>query len=132
MFSKQAIKAAIEAGLLTIDPFDERQIETAHINLHLASPAGTELVIAPKGFVVAQTLERITLAERLCALVEGRATLAKQGLSVEQSSTFVEPGTDNQLTLELFNAGDKEIRLRAGQEIAKLFVLRVIDSIEGH
>jgi len=128
MFSKQAIQTAIQKQLLMIEPFDENQIEKAHINLHIELP-DEQLVIAPKGFVLASTVEKITLAESLCGRVEGKASLAKLGLSVEQSSTFLEPGTDNKITLELFNASDKEVIVRVGQEIAKMFVMKVVDEI---
>ncbi len=125
MFSKQAILEAINKGALKISPFTQDQVETAHINLH----AKEELRIPAKGFVITQTTEKITLSSKLCGLVEGRASLAKQGISVEQSSTLVEPGTDNALTLEVFNASDNEIRLQSGQEIAKLVILPLIDKI---
>jgi deoxycytidine triphosphate deaminase len=62
-------------------------------------------------------------------MVEGRASLAKQGISVEQSSTFVEPSSDNQITLEIFNASDADVDLAAGQVIAKLFILKVVEDI---
>jgi deoxycytidine triphosphate deaminase len=50
-------------------------------------------------------------------------------VSVEQSSTFVEPGSDNQMVLEIYNAGSKEVTLQTGQPIAKLFLMRVVDSL---
>ncbi len=128
MFSKKAIFKAIETGLLQIDPFVETQVESAHINLHLSDKPSI-LTIPAKGFVLAQTQEKLTLGQSICALVEGRASLAKRGVSIEQSSTFVEPGTDNTITLEIFNASDQPVELKAGDEIAKLFLLKVVDEI---
>ncbi|MBI2798372.1 hypothetical protein HYX70_03715 [Candidatus Saccharibacteria bacterium] len=125
MFSKKAILQAVSKGLLKFEPFDKSQIESAHINFHLSD----SLKIQPKGFAVAKTIEKITLSGNICGIIEGRATLAKQGISVEQSSTFIEPGSDNQITLEIFNASDKRVELKAGQEIAKIFILKVVDNI---
>lgn len=118
----------MDRGLLQISPFDESQIESAHINLHLSGDT-SKVIIPAKGFVLAQTAEKLTLADSICGLVEGRASLAKKGISVEQSSTFVEPGTDNTITLEIFNASDGEVVINPGDEIAKLFILKVIDDI---
>lgn len=128
MFSKKAILKAMDRGLLQISPFDESQIESAHINLHLSGDIA-KVIIPAKGFVLAQTADKLTLADSICGLVEGRASLAKKGISVEQSSTFVEPGTDNTITLEIFNASDDEVVINPGDEIAKLFILKVIDDI---
>lgn len=128
MFSKKAILKAIDMGLLKISPFEESQVELAHINLHL-SDGEAKVAIPAKGFVLAQTAEKLTFADSICGLVEGRASLAKKGISIEQSSTFVEPGTDNTITLEIFNASDGEVVLKSGSEIAKLFILKVVDDI---
>jgi deoxycytidine triphosphate deaminase len=125
MLSKQAIYKAIEQKLLTIAPFDRESVEAAHVNLHLAAAA----TIKPKGFVIGATREKITLSNKLCGQVEGKAGLAKQGISIEQSSHFLEPSTDNVLTLEMFNASDEAVTLEAGQEIAKLFILKIEDEI---
>jgi deoxycytidine triphosphate deaminase len=126
MFSKQAIKAALERELLKISPFHEGQIENAHINLHISGKS--DLTISAKEFVLAKTAEKVTFAKSICGFVEGRASLAKLGLSVEQSSTFIEPESNNQITLEIFNASDKEVTIEAGQEIAKMFIMKVIDT----
>ncbi|OVE78630.1 hypothetical protein BVY00_02320, partial [bacterium G20] len=76
ILSKQAIKQAIREGKLSIAPFEESQIDFAHIDLHLEEKI---LIIKSKGFVLAKTKEKISLSDDLCGFIEGRATLAKQG-----------------------------------------------------
>ncbi|HSX30904.1 MAG TPA: hypothetical protein VLE99_03235 [Candidatus Saccharimonadales bacterium] len=127
ILSGKAIRLALEKDLLKIDPFDEAHIQPAHVDLHLGGE--TALEVPAKGFVAAQTKEKITLANNLCGFMEGRAGLAKQGLSVEQSSTFIEPGSDNHLTLEIFNASDTPCTLQPGQPIAKLYLAKITDEI---
>jgi len=128
IFSKQAIQQVIRQKKLIISPFTEEQIEAAHINLHLSTPDGKPLVMKPKSFMTAKTKEKIALSKDLCAFIEGRASVAKQGISVEQSSTFIEPGSNNHMVLEMFNASDDTVELRDGQEIAKMFVMAVVNS----
>lgn len=131
IFSSKAIKSAIEAGALSIEPYDENAIKHAHVDLHFEVPGGNkEITIPARGFQLAKTLEKITTDQRTCAFMEGRASLAKQGISIEQSSTFIEPGSDNQMTLEIFNASDKDVVLTSNQPIAKMFVMRVVDHFE--
>jgi dCTP deaminase len=128
IFSKRAILQAMQQGKLAITPFNEEHIEAAHINLHLCLEGDTKsMTIEPRGFITARTIEKLTFSADLCGFMEGRASLAKLGVSVEQSSTFIEPGTDGQMTLEIFNASDTAIQLVAGQPVAKLFIVAVVE-----
>ncbi len=127
-----AIKKAMARGNIAIDPFVEDQIEQAHVNLHLGEMTGMGEValVAPKAFVLARTLEKVTLPANICGLIEGRASLAKRGISVEQSSKFIEPGSNNQMVLEIFNASDQPVELKIGQPIAKMLLCHITDDIE--
>jgi deoxycytidine triphosphate deaminase len=126
MLSKSAIKQAIDRGLLKIEPFDEAQLQSAHIDLHLD---GQTISVAPSQFALAKTSEKVTLSSELSGLIDGKAGLAKQGVSIHQSSSYCEPTTNNQITLEIFNASNKMITLAGGQPIAKLLVFRLIDTL---
>ena len=79
ILSKQAIQEAMQKGLIKITPFNEQQIENAHINLHLSGKE--KLRIAPQQFVLTSTTETIRFASTICGFVEGRASLAKLGIS---------------------------------------------------
>lgn len=127
MLSNTAIKQAIERGLLAVTPFSDSQIDRAHIDLYLDSVNNLE--VPAKTFLTALTREKVTIGESLCAIVEGRAALAKKGISVEQSSTFCEPGTDNKLTLEIFNASDADVTLDLSKPIAKMFIMKLEENL---
>lgn len=133
VLSRNAIEEAISRGIIGIKPFRGEQLEAAHINLHLARASSMDdrgqLTIEAGGFLTAHTLEKITLPGTLCGFIEGRSKLAQQGISVEQSSTFVEPGSDNTLVLEIYNASNREVQLQYGQKIAKLIVMKIVDKL---
>lgn len=132
MLSGEAIKKGVEKGVIGIQPFSPEQVEAAHVNLHLgvhSDATDNILSIPPKGFVVAQTLEKVALPSHICGLIEGRSKLAQQGLSVEQSSTLIEPGSNATMALELFNASDATIRLFIGQKIAKMVLFKIVDDL---
>lgn len=129
VISGNAIRRGISDGVIGITPFTESQVEAAHVNLHLGGDIKGGVSIPPKGFIVARTKEKITLPMNVCGLIEGRSKLAQQGISVEQSSTLIEPGSDNTMALEIFNASDREIHLLEGQKIAKMVLLKITDEI---
>ena len=132
VLSGEAIKSGIDRGVIGITPFSEDQVEHAHVNLHLGSvdgADGSQYTVEPKCFVVARTRERVRLPATLCGLIEGRSKLAQQGISVEQSSKFIEPGSDNTMALEIFNASDTPIELKIGQKIAKMMILKITQEI---
>lgn len=125
VLSSAAIRQAIERGIISIEPFKDGQLDRAHADLHLEDlPGGKPVVtLAPKSFTIVHTRERLTLASTVCGFFDGRASLAQQGISVHQASMFAEPGTDNVLTLEVFNAGDASYTLEGGQKIGKIIFM---------
>ena len=68
-------------------------------------------VIEPTEFVLAQTLERITIPNHLIAMVEGRSSYARAGLSMHQTAPWIQPGWNGQITLEIRNSGPWKIEL---------------------
>lgn len=121
VLSRKAIIELLDKRLIGITPFDESQVEAVHVNLHLEDQPedNSILVIEPKQFIVARTKESIRLPQTICGIVEGRSKLAQQGISVEQSSTLIEPGSDNTLALEILNASDQRVVLDGGSEDSK-------------
>lgn len=63
-------------------------------------------------FVLALTYERIQMPRHLIALVEGRSTYARVGLSMHQTAPWIQPGWGGQITLEIRNSGPLEIALQ--------------------
>ena len=61
--------------------------------------------IEPRGFVLAQTLERVALPNDLMGLVEGRSSWARVGLSVHLTAPKIDPGFNGTITLEIANMG---------------------------
>lgn len=68
-------------------------------------------VIDPEEFILALTHERITMPRNLIAMVEGRSTYARVGLSMHQTAPWIQPGWSGQITLEIRNSGPLKIAL---------------------
>ncbi len=80
---------------------------------------GNEITIPPHSFLLATTQEYIKLPNNITAFVEGRSSIGRIGLFI-QNAGWVDPGFEGQITLELYNANSLPIRLEAGRRICQL------------
>ena len=131
---------------LVVKPLDKLQIQPASIDIRLGNTfclldheknatikLGDKLdyktlfqdkyVLLPGEFVLASSMEYVELPLDLAALVEGRSSLGRIGLSV-QNAAWVEPGFTGEITLELFNASKYAIELRSGYKIGQLIFVK--------
>lgn len=81
------------------------------------------VVIYPGEFMLATTMERLTIPTDMMALVVGRSSIARIGLSVEIAGD-IDPGFDGHITLELFNESPNAIVLKPGYEICQVIFLQ--------
>ncbi len=79
-------------------------------------------VLGPDALVIATTLERISLSDRLAARVEGKSSLARLGISVHLTAPKVDPGFSNYITLEIKNSGPHRVALSPMMTIATLIL----------
>jgi len=68
-------------------------------------------ILEPGEFILAQTYEHIYMPRNLIAMVEGRSTYARVGLSMHQTAPWIQPGWDGHITLEIRNSGQFKIEL---------------------
>jgi dCTP deaminase len=68
-------------------------------------------VLEPEEFVLALTYERIWIPRNLIAMVEGRSTYARAGLTMHQTAPWLQPGWNGHITLEIRNSGPLRIDL---------------------
>ena len=86
---------------------------------------GEAFVLHPGEFVLAATLERVTLPAQLLARVEGKSSLGRLGLQVHATAGVIDPGFDGQITLELSNVASLPVLLWPGMPVAQLVVDRL-------
>ncbi|MDE7253998.1 MAG: dCTP deaminase [Acetatifactor sp.] len=147
ILSDKTIRSLIEEGTLVIDPVEPGQIQPASIDIRLGntfsivedSSAGIvtldkpiaykeikaeRYLLLPGQFVLATTMEYIKLSNDLTAFVEGRSSLGRMGLFI-QNAGWVDPGFAGEITLELYNANRCAIELQAGRRIGQLVFARM-------
>ena len=85
----------------------------------------SKYVLGPHEFVLATTREYFKLPKNLSAFVEGRSSIGRTGLCV-QNAGWVDPGFEGEITLELFNSSNRPIVLREGQRLGQLVFARMM------
>ena len=78
----------------------------------------------PGQFILATTMEYFILPNDLTAFVEGRSSLGRMGLFI-QNAGWVDPGFQGEITLELFNANRCAIKLQTGRRVGQLVFARM-------
>lgn len=76
------------------------------------------IVLPPKKFVLASTIEYFVMPNYIAAEVKDKSTWARRGLSL--FNTFIDPGWEGYLTLELVNNSEDVLTIKQGMPIAQI------------
>jgi len=98
--------------------------------IHYKETTAPSFMIPAHGFVLARTREVVKISDKLAAFVEGRSSVGRLGLFVENAG-WVDPGFHGSITLELYNALSVPILLHAGMRVCQLVVCRMDGDTEG-
>jgi len=120
-----------ESGIAFV-PDEKSNISTTLKNLYRPEPIspGHPRRLNPGEFILGSTMERVTLPaveNCLAARVEGRSSLARQGLIVHFTAPTIHTGFNGTITLEIINWGKLPIMLTPGMRICQL----IIETVEG-
>lgn len=151
ILSDHTIKRLLGTGELVIAPLDPRQIEPASVDLRLGNTfltpksksgicslseapeydevTASEFIVPTRGFVLATTMEVVKLPNYLTAFVEGRSSVGRLGLFI-QNAGWVDPGFEGAITLELYNANNSPMRIEAGRRICQLVLAQADREVE--
>ena len=81
---------------------------------------GCPFIIQPREFVIAVTMETITLANDLMGRLDGRSSLGRLGLVVHSTAARFDPGWTGKAVMEFGNLGIRPIILYAGMRICAM------------
>jgi dCTP deaminase len=142
ILSDRTLRTMISTGDLVVKPLTEESIQPASIDCRLGSHflivdnfnmttidldseikyrefEGDEITLPPHTFLLATTMEWVKLPSDLTAFVEGRSSIGRLGLFI-QNAGWVDPGFEGKITLELYNANSLPIQIRAGRRVCQL------------
>ena len=109
-----------------IDPSIRQDDLTAPVEVDEDQP----FVLHPGEFVLASTLEVITLGDQLAGRLEGKSSLGRLGLLTHSTAGFIDPGFSGHVTLELSNVANLPITLWPGMKIGQLCIFRLSSPAE--
>ncbi len=116
--SDREITAAIKTGQIEIRPSIAR-LNPAGVDLSI----DRDLTLKPGRHTLAASVERVELSRKFLGILHIRSSLAREG--VIASLALVDPGFRGQLTVSLYNAGDRQVKLRKGERFIQLSLLRL-------
>lgn len=142
ILSDKTILKKLKEKELMIEPLSQLQLQPASVDLRLSNhfltvdekvvplikidkPADYKefcrdtIIIPPQSFVLGSALEWIRLPNNMTAFVEGRSSIGRLGLFI-QNAGWVDPGFEGHITLELYNVNRVPIELKAGMRICQL------------
>jgi len=158
LLSDRDLLMELKSGQLELDPFEPELVQPSSIDVRLdrlfrvfnnhlythIDPAqrqddlttlvevedGEPFVLHPGEFVLASTLEVITLGDQLAGRLEGKSSLGRLGLLTHSTAGFIDPGFSGHVTLELSNVATLPIRLWPGMRVGQLCIFRLSSPAE--
>ncbi|GIL30816.1 dCTP deaminase [Actinocatenispora comari] len=153
LLSDRDLAKEIDGDRLRLDPYDPALIQPSSIDVRLDRwfrvfnnsrythidparqqddltslrevPDGEPFVLHPNEFVLASTLEVVTLPDDLAGRLEGKSSLGRLGLLTHSTAGFIDPGFSGHVTLELSNVANLPIMLWPGMKIGQLCLFRL-------
>lgn len=142
------ILASVEAGSITLDPWDPTMVQPSSVDVRLdrffrvfenhrysvidpsiEQPDLTRVievdsdqpfVLHPGEFVLGATYEQVQLTAGIAARLEGKSSLGRLGLLTHSTAGFIDPGFIGHVTLELSNMATLPIKLWPGMKVGQL------------
>lgn len=148
MYSRVDILKAIKKGEIKIIPFHQKNLQPNSYKLHLDNEIAIAkkgridiqkiidyskfylkkkiktFVLKPKMFILARSKEKISLSKKQGAMVNGRTTLARVGMSITQTAPIIHSGhgipKPRKIIFEISNEGPFDIILKDGMTISEI------------
>lgn len=150
ILSDKTLLKMLEEKSLIIEPLEKTQVQPASVDIRLGNTfsivedsstgiinleneikyktiTSDNYILLPNQFVLATTMEYFDLPNDLTAFVEGRSSLGRMGLFI-QNAGWVDPGFKGEITLELYNANRCGIELKAGRRVGQLVFAKMDDT----
>ena len=119
-----SVDLSLGSGALVLKYWDTDGVLDLDSKVNYEKISGDTIIIPPQSFVLTTTKEYVELPTDVSAFVEGRSSVGRMGLFI-QNASVVGAGFKGKLTLELYNANILPIRLKAGRKICQLILFKM-------
>ncbi len=158
ILSDRDIKAAIKNGDIIVDPYDEKNLQPASIDLHLDRhflifdttqnfvidpkramdgmmkeimiDEARPFVLHPGEFALGLIIEKTGVSNHMVGRLEGKSSVGRMGLLIHVTAGFLDPGNCLKMTLELHNTANMPLLLYYKMPIAQMAFERLSSPCE--
>ncbi len=113
-----------------VNPYNEENLQPNSVDLTLGDELKklngksidlrqSSYKLKPQEFLLGSTMEKIHMPHDLCGHIDGKSSIGRLGVFIENSG-FVDSGFTGNITLEIYNASDKEFELYHGMNICQI------------
>lgn len=121
----------VNKKIYLVNPFNEEMLQPNSYELSLGRELKTirgkcidlkqrSYKLKPNEFILGSTEEVIAMPHDLCGHIDGKSSIGRLGVFVHISSGFIDSGFVGNVTLEIYNASDKEFELYNHMPIAQI------------
>lgn len=140
------IRRQIERGHIGVYPFDPSLIQPNSLDIRLGNhfvfyKPGVDIidtrvpetiaeytkelradafVVYPFEFVLARSLEVITMPEDMMGILEGKSSLARLGVTIHQTGGVIDSGFAGSITFEISNVNSHPVTIYEGMPVAQI------------
>lgn len=142
VLSGRTIRKLIKAGKIKIKPFNESLLGAVSVDLRLGEQAlnpdsGKEINLndyhlSLDEFLLANTIEKITLPSNLIARIIPRSSLARLGILVTFDADLLPPNYSGKPLLTMKNLSKKPVLLRVGLSVCQILFEEVDKPVKGY
>jgi len=145
MLSDKDLLKLIKENKLVIEPFSERSLGCASIDLSLGDSfckytnkidthsknikfvrfKKKKIVLEPNQFILATTLETVHIQNGYYGFIETRGNFSRAGISISCDDGHIDPGTNGKITLEIKNNNNVSVLLYVGDFLCQLFIFKL-------
>ncbi len=148
ILSDHDISLALKSGEITIDPFHEKYLKAASVDLHLDKhflvfdtknhyvidpkkpldnlmvpveiSADRPFILHPGEFALGLIYEKTGVSSSMVGRLEGKSSVGRMGLLIHVTAGFLDPGNCLKMTLELHNVANMPMMLYYQMPIAQM------------
>ncbi len=101
-----------------IDPY--KKDYSSDITREVKLKDDQQFIMQPGDFVLAVTMEKVTIPDTMMGRLEGRSSLGRMGIVVHSTASIFDPGWNGNCVLELGNLGRMAVALTPGMRICAM------------
>lgn len=117
---------------LIINPLNTNDIQPCSVDLHLGPELKTiqgkeytlrphsYMILEPSDFILGSTREYVEIPEDLVAIVDGKSSLGRLGITAHVTAGYIDAGFKGNITLEIANLSDEPFILKKDMPIAQI------------